>query len=195
MSLAPRLWLACRVRKGEIVSISRFESEVNPSMSKLFHYTCLFTLIAAGVSAQVAPAPIVETSGMVGLAFGETARLNVLNPGASVPATAAACSAAVSFIDAGGNVLKSTTLTIAPGTSMSFDLRSDADLDLTVAERREIRATLTIPPVPSSTSSTPAAGGCIYVKTLEVFENASLRTLVVLGHFRDVTAPATTEAP
>jgi hypothetical protein len=33
------------------------------------------------------------------------------------------------------------------------------------------------------------------VKTLEVFDNASLRTLVVLGHFRDVTVPATTEAP
>jgi hypothetical protein len=164
-------------------------------MSKLFHYTCLFTLIAAGVSAQVVPAPTAETSGMVGLAFGETARLNVLNPGAPAPATAVACSAAVSFIDGGGNVLKSTTLTIAPGTSMSFDLRSGTDLDLTIAERREVRATLTIPPLPPSTSSTPAVGGCIYVKTLEVFDNASLRTLVVLGHFRDVTVPATTEAP
>jgi hypothetical protein len=164
-------------------------------MSKLFHYTCLFTLIAAGVSAQVVPAPTVETSGMVGLAFGETARLNVLNPGVAVPAAAVACSAAVSFIDAGGNVLKSTTLTIAPGTSMSFDLRSDADLDLTIVERREVRATLTIPPLPPATPSRPAVGGCIYVKTLEVFDNASLRTLVVLGHFRDVTVPATTEAP
>jgi hypothetical protein len=140
-------------------------------------------LIASGLSAQVVSPPTVETSGMVGLAFGETARLNVLNPG--LPA----CSAAVSFIDAAGNVLKSATLVIAPGESMPFDLRSDTDLSLTLAERREIRASLTIPPV-------PAVGGCIYVKTLEVFDNASLRTLVVLGHFRDVTVPLSpTEAP
>jgi hypothetical protein len=172
----------------------RIRTEVNQTMSKLFHYTCLFALIAAGLSGQVVPAPTVETSGMVGLAFGETARLNVLNPGFLPSATPASCSAAVAFVDALGTVLKSTTLTIAPGKSAWFDLRSDSDLDLAPADRREIRATLTIPPVPASASATSAVAGCIYVKTLEVFDNSSLRTLVVLGHFRDVTAPAT-DAP
>jgi hypothetical protein len=165
-------------------------------MSKLLQYTCLFGLMATGLSAQVAPATV-ETSGMVGLAFGETARLNVLNPGVPASTTPMSCSAAVSFLDSTGTVLKSTTLTIAPGKSAWFDLRSDSDLDLAITDRREIRATLTIAPVPAATSTTPIVPGCMYVKTLEVFDNASLRTLVVLGHFRDVTAPtaSTTEAP
>jgi len=162
-------------------------------MLRLFHSTCLLALIAGGLYAQSVPPPVLETSGMVGLAFGETARLNVLNP-----TTVAACSATLSFLDGTGTLLKSEAVVVPAGTSVWFDLH-DSDLDLAITDRREIRATLLIPgPVPTSTSSsttTSTVPTCEYVKTLEIFDNASLRTLVVLGHFRDVTTPAATEAP
>jgi len=127
---------------------------------------------------------------MVGLAFGETARLNVLNP-----TTVAACSATLSFLDGSGTVLKSEAIVVPAEKNVWFDLHSDTDLDLGMTDRREIRATLLIPgPVPAGTT-TPIVPTCEYVKTLEVFDNASLRTLVVLGHFRDVTTPTVAEAP
>lgn len=159
-------------------------------MLRLFHYTCLLALVAGGLYAQSVPPPILETSGMVGIAFGETARLNVLNP-----TTVASCSATLSFLDASGTLLKSEAVTVPAGKSVWFDLHSDTDLDLGMTDRREIRATLLIPgPVPTSTT-TSTVPTCEYVKTLEVFDDASLRTLVVLGHFRDVTTPTVAEAP
>jgi len=159
-------------------------------MLRLIHSTCLLALVTGELYAQSAPLPILETSGMAGLAFGETARLNVLNP-----STVASCSATLSFLDASGTVLKSEAVTVPAGKSVWFDLRSDSDLDLAMTDRREIRATLLVPgPVPTS-SATRSVPACEYVKTLEIFDNASLRTLVVLGHFRDVTTPTVTEAP
>jgi len=161
-------------------------------MLRLFHSTCLCALVAGGLYAQSAPPPILETSGMIGIAFGETARLNVLNPTA-----VAACPATLSFLDGSGTLLKSEAVTVPAGKSVWFDLHSDTDLDLAMTDRREIRATLLIPgPVPASASApTSTVPTCEYVKTLEIFDNASLRTLVVLGHFRDVTAPTATGAP
>ena len=159
-------------------------------MSKLFCYACLLALGAGGIFAQAVPPPVLETSGMAGLAFGETARLNVLNP-----TTVASCSAALAFLDASGAVLKTQTISVPAGKSVSFDLRSDSDLDLAMTDRREIRATLLIPGLVPVSTTPSAVAPCQYVKTLEIFDNASLRTLVVLDHFRDVTAPAVAEAP
>ena len=58
---------------------------------------------------------------MVGLGDAQTAQLNLLNPGVEPPAAGAVCSAAVSFVDADGNVLKSMMLNVAPGKSMAFN--------------------------------------------------------------------------
>lgn len=101
------------------------------------------------------------------------------------------CTAAVSFVDASGAVLKSATLTVVPGQSMSFTLRGDTDLSLVAGDRREIRATIGIPPfVPGATTS--SAPACKLIPTLEVFDTVSGRTLVVLGHV--VTVPSVVAA-
>jgi hypothetical protein len=127
-------------------------------MYNLVHLACVLTLTAAALSAQVTTVvPVVKTTGMIGVGDGQTAQLNLLNPGVLPPAIGMICTAAVSFVGADGTVIKSATLTVAPGKSMSFILRSDVDLKLLAGDRREIRATISTPGVPPSATSTTAA--------------------------------------
>jgi hypothetical protein len=122
-------------------------------MLKYLRLTCLLTLSAFAVSAQAIPvSETVQASGMIGIADAQTAQLNLLNPGVLAPAVGAICTAAVSFVDASGAVLKSATLVVAPGKSMSFSLRSDTDLNLVAGDRREIRATIAIPVIVTPTA-------------------------------------------
>ena len=158
-------------------------------MYKLVHLTCVLTLTAVALSAQVNPViPVVKTTGMVGIGDAQTAQLNLLNPGVLPPAVGAICTAAVSFVGADGTVVKSATLTIAPGKSMSFILRSDVDLKLLAGDRREIRATISTPGVPATSNAAAAVPGCKVIPTLEILDTVNGRTLVVLGHARTIPA-------
>jgi len=163
--------------------------------------TLLFGLIVSGVAgiaaAQSTSPPAwygqVQTFGMVGLTEGQTARLNLLNPGVPSPAaTGAICSAQVSFLNDQGTVLKMSTVSVIPGKSVSFDL--DRDTDLAVSDRRvEIRATIRIPvltPVASPLQPLPPQPGiCSLVPSLEVFNNDTGKTQVVLTDVRSVPEP------
>lgn len=155
-------------------------------MLKYVRSTCVLLALGAWtLSAQVTPGlQTVRTTGMVGIADAQTAQLNLLNPGVLPPAVGMICKAAVSFVDANGTVLKSTSLTVIPGQSMSFSLRSDTDLNLVAGDRREIRATISIPAIvtPVATSTSAVAPSCKVIPTLELFDTVSGRTLVVLGH-------------
>lgn len=161
----------------------------------LMRWTCVLAWAAAALTAQTAtpvrPIETLRTSGMVGIAEGQTARLNLLNPGVTGPAaTAAMCSAAVSFIDAQGTVLKSGTVTVIPGQSLHFDLDGDADLKLAVNERHEIRATVQIPPVlPPTGSAVPTFATCRLIPTLEIFDTLTGRTTTIQGAAHFVVEP------
>lgn len=166
----------------------------------------VFVLSAAGAFAQSVSVPpvVIRTTGMIGVAEGQIARLNVLNPGLLPPAAGAACSAALTFMDANGKVLKSTTVSVAPGQASLFDLSGDTDLGLALDTREEIRATITIPAIvpvsstSSSTSTTPDApvASCQLISTLEIFDSITRRTQAVLGGTHDVpVGPAATPTP
>jgi hypothetical protein len=156
---------------------------------------CVFTLAAAGVFAQAVttPATVTHTTGMIGLAEGQTARLNVLNPGVLPPAAGVICPALLSFIDGAGHILKSTSVTVTPGQSMPFDLFSDADLNLALDAHTEIRAVITIPGVVPTGSVTAQPAACTLIGTLEIFDSLTKRTQAVLGGTHDV--PAAPVAP
>jgi hypothetical protein len=157
-------------------------------MSRTLYFTCLLAMGAAALRAQAIPiSTTVKTTGMVGIADAQTAQLNLLNPGVLAPALGAICTAAVSFVDSTGTVLKSATLTVPPGKSMSFSLKSDADLSLAAGARIGIRAMIAIPP--TATASAPA---CKVIPTLEMIDNATGRTLVVLGHVEPVPSVVAT---
>ena len=161
-------------------------------MNKSICSMCALMLLSAFPgSAQVAPgSQTVQTTGMVGIADAQTAQLNLLNPGVLAPAVGMICKAAVSFVDASGTVLKSATLTIIPGQSMPFSLRSDTDLNLVAGDRREVRATISIKVIaPPTATAVPAS--CKLIPTLELFDTVSGRTLVVLGHVTTVPGVVT----
>ncbi|HTB14116.1 MAG TPA: hypothetical protein VK752_21235 [Bryobacteraceae bacterium] len=165
-------------------------------MLKYFRSTCVLTVLGAvALTAQVSPGlQTVRTTGMVGIADAQTAQLNLLNPGVLPPAVGTICTAAVSFVDASGTVLKSATLSVNPGQSMAFILRSDTDLNLAAGARREIRATISIPAVPATatTATTAATPACKVIPTLEMLDTVSGRTLVVLGHAASVPSVVAT---
>jgi hypothetical protein len=157
--------------------------------------TCVLALSAAAACAQTAPIPSsVLTTGMVGIADAQTAQLNLLNPGVLAPAVGGICNANVAFVDANGTALKTATLAVTPGKSLSFDLRSDTDLALVAGDRREIRATISLPglvPPPTATGAAPlpVTPGCKLIPTLELFDTVSGKTLVTLGHVTTVPDP------
>ncbi len=164
-------------------------------MSHIARLTCALAVSGLALFAQVAPVPnTIETTGMAGIAEGQTAQLNLLNPGVLPPATGVACTAAVSFIDSTGTVVKSATLVVLPGKSNSLAVRSDIDLKLTSAnDRREVRATIAIPSIvpPPTASSTAPITACKLIPTLEIFDTSSGRTLVTLGHVTALPAVPT----
>jgi hypothetical protein len=156
-------------------------------MSNYARFTCVLALSACALSAQAIPATV-QTTGMIGVADAQTAQLNLLNPGVLPPAIGVICTAAVSFVDANGVVVKTGTLTVPPGQSKALAIRSDTDLSVVVAgDRREIRAVISIPAFfPPNATATAALGACKLIPTLEVLDTASGRTLVTLGHVVDV---------
>jgi len=153
------------------------------------HYarlTCVLALCVSALAAQSVPAvPALQTTGMIGLAETQTARLNLLNPGVLAPAAGAICTAQVAFVDGTGAVLKSATLAVLPGKSMYLDLH-DVVIALAVGERRQIRAVLTFPLVPPPTAGAVAAAPCKVIPTLEIFDKVTGRTTVALGHVESI---------
>lgn len=146
--------------------------------------TCVCAFGGAALLAQSIVPAVVETTGMVGLAENQTARLNLLNPGVQPPATGASCTATVTFIDGLGNVLKTASVAVTPGTSGGLNLDSEVDLSIAYGDRREIRAVITlpgVPPVTATATAPPLVPACNLIPTLEIFDTPSGRTLVTLG--------------
>ena len=155
----------------------------------------VFALAAVGAFAQTnLPAVVIHTTGMIGIAEGETARFNALNPGLLPPATGANCPGVLTFYGPEGGVLKTTTVNVAPGQAQYLDLFASSDLSLIIGERKQIRATITVPAAPSpastSASATPAPNGpqaaCRLIGTLEILDSGTGRTQVVIGAAHDV---------
>ncbi len=158
--------------------------------------TCALIFSACAISAQTIPAQTVQTTPIIGISAGQTARMNLLNPGVLPATTGAPCTATVSFIQGNGNVVKTATLTINPGMNQFVDVRSDVDLNLVaVGDRHEIRATVSTPaitPVSTSPVTTTPGPACKLIATLEIFNVITGQTQVSLG--RLVTIPSVSTA-
>jgi hypothetical protein len=133
------------------------------------------------------------TSGIVGIAASQTARLNAYYPSLPAPyATGALCSAKVSFTDSQGTVLNSAPITVKPGQSVSVDFVPIAANFAGGSGRIELRASVSVPlPAPVMPGSpTPMPGiampvaFCSLTPTLEIFDTNTLQTQVVVTDFR-----------
>lgn len=122
---------------------------------------------------------------MVGLGTGQTARLNALALSTGGPIIAgASCQVTFDFYDATGKSLKTTTLPVAQGAAVSYDLQRT---EITAsAGRVEIRGTVRAAFVSSSAvvtpgiPITPVSAFCSILPTLEIFDSSSGQTMVVL---------------
>ena len=122
----------------------------------------LLAFLALGVTK--AQAFIIEGGRPVGITFGQTARVNILNTG-----DRAIIIDGGKFLDSDGNVIAEFRGTIDPGKTMSFDLNRDSFIR--EQNRVEIHVVIEGPQ--------PHLRGALI--SLEVFNNADGRTTVFLG--------------
>jgi hypothetical protein len=108
---------------------------------------------------------------VVGIAAGQTAKLNVLYPSIPAPFLQAMCHVTVSIVDEQGGVLKTQDFQMVGGRSVSISLNADTDLP---AHAAQIHA-LTLTPAAS-----PAGGYCQVLPSLDIVDNVTGKTLVHL---------------
>jgi len=132
--------------------------------------------LGAQLFAQTTTSTGTITTGIVGLSVNQNARLNILNVNPNT-ATPVVCSADVQFAGAGGATLKQRAIpNIDPGKAASFQLdRSEIADQATPAIY--IRGVVATP----SAAATPAPAPCNLVVTLEIVDDATARTNVVIG--------------
>jgi len=125
-----------------------------------------------------------STFGMVGLAAGETARLNAFLIPTGGPIIAGGCQVTFTFYDDKGASLGTTTLPVTQGQAAHFDLAG------TVVTLQEVRGTV------RTAFNSPTAGVrapttiCSIVPTEEIFNSAGQVTAVLeLSHALPTVIP------
>jgi hypothetical protein len=120
------------------------------------------------------PQPDPPGFGMVGIAAGQTARLNIVNLGNGPAALPPPCRVDLQFFDADGNVLADRAVAVKPGESAALDyVASFVPTNTTdaVVNRAEIRPAV-------NTATGLLAPPCR--TTVEIFDNATGRTSVFI---------------
>ena len=134
------------------------------------------------------------SSGMVGLASGQTARLNVVNVGVPTPSPLP-CVLVLAFLDSDGKILKQMFVSVMTGKAALLDL-AESDIDGTSdgpdAARPQIRG-IGYNPLLSPGPAIPQPLSCNLVPTLELFDKETGRTAVIVTDFR--TSSSSTPAP
>ena len=132
--------------------------------------TILSAVVLSGgmAMAQVGFSAQQQTSGVIGITSGQSARLNVVYPTVPAPILQVTCSATLAIADEQGGVLKSKDVQqLIAGRTVTLELSGDADLG--GSSRVQIHA-VTLTPNP----------GCGLVSTLEIIETATGKTTAVL---------------
>jgi len=146
------------------------------SIRKLVAFISLAVAAAASAWAQ-------SGSGfpIIGVASGQSVRVNVLNAATSDPSNPTSCSLTLQFLDTSGNSLKQNTVNLQPGAAASLDLSWDKMPGGSL--RTEVRTVLLFG---YSGGANPPAGilqqtfcGNL-VPSLEVYDNKNGRTSFVL---------------
>jgi hypothetical protein len=133
-------------------------------------------------TAPVALPSVQFSSGMAGLASGQTARLNVVNIG---PTTASPipCVLVLAFLDSDGKILKQMVASLASGKAAFVDLAASTSA---WGRRLEIRG-IGYNPLLSPVAAVPQPVSCNLVPTLELFDTETGKTAAILADFRTST--------
>ncbi len=131
--------------------------------------------------------PLLGQSGlstpMVGVAPGQTVRINALNLGTSQSTATTTCQITVQFLDQKAAVLKEKTLEISAAKSESIDFdRSGAQSE----KRLELRAVIFFPRIGGAPPGPPVRRSfdCNLVPSLELYDTQTGRTSVILTDWK-----------
>jgi len=113
---------------------------------------------------------------MVGLASGQTARLNVVNVSAPSPSPLP-CVLVLAFLDSNGKIVKQMFVQVGVGKAAFVDLVSND------AGRVQIRG-IGYNPLLSPEPAIPQPLSCSFVPTLELFDTETGRTSAIVTDFR-----------
>lgn len=149
----------------------------------------LATMVMLTLTAAQQPSQLGLGFAMIGIASGESARVNALNMGTGLQGQNSSCSVTLQFLDAQGQLLKQSAITLQPGKAGSLDLSSD-ELPGTDS-RTEVRAVLRFGY--SGGANPPPAilqqFDCNIVPSLEVYDNDTGRTSFVLTEAKPLPPP------
>jgi len=143
-------------------------------MVKLFVIVGTVVLSGAITRAEGSTPPAQQQdSSSVGIAPGQTAKLNVVYPTVPEPVLQPLCTVTLGIADDQGNVLKNQEFQISGGKTVSLSL--DADTDLTSSQGHAQIRGLTQTPATSS-----GGGYCSLIPSLDIVDNATGKTTVHL---------------
>ncbi len=131
--------------------------------------------------AQVSPIATASpdfSSGMLGVAAGQTARLNIVNI-AGPAVSPLPCVLAVAFVDSNSKILKHTFVSLTSGKAAFLDLSLTG---LGASDRISIRG-IGYNPLLAPGAAIPQPLSCKLLPTLELFETDTGRTVAILGDF------------
>ncbi len=128
---------------------------------------------------------------MIGIANGESIRVNALNMGSSTSTPSSSCSVTLRFLDAQGQLLKQNVVALRPGKALSLDLTRNAVPSNN--HRVEIRAVLLFG---YSAGAAPTREllqqyDCNIVPSLEIYSNDTGKTNAVVTEAKPLP-PSTT---
>ena len=149
---------------------------------------CLLLVFSAmTMSAQAQPG---LAFGLLGMAEGQSLRINALNLGSRSSTPASGCEVTLRFLDAKGLVLREKVLRLSVGQGAFFDLRRAQVSDQ--PGRASVRAVLLFgvtgggaPPGPDARQNFD----CNIVPTLELVDDATGRTTLVLTDAKPLPLP------
>jgi hypothetical protein len=141
-----------------------------------------FFMLSPGgrLHAQLIPAvfqlgPQSLTFGMVGMANGQSARINALElPGGGPLVQGGSCQVTFTFYDDQGNNLATKTLPAVQNQSIHLDYTPTSTTPLEI--RGTVQAMFTVTPG----ASTAAPSSCSVVPTMEIYDSTSGQTMLLL---------------
>lgn len=144
--------------------------------------------VQAQASGPMPPMPVFpqgSSFGMVGIVRGQTARLNIVNPAGPRNIPQFPCRLELAFLDSQGQNLKKSTIdNLDPGKAAFLDLGWSEIADAQ-DNRVEVRATVgTFLPTPlplATGASFPQRVSCSVIPSLEVFDDDTGRTTLILS--------------
>ena len=148
----------------------------------------VMALVPAAACAQPSSQPGVSFA-MIGVATGQSARVNALNLGSRLSTQDSSCSVTLQFLDTKGQLLKQTVVTLQTGKATSLDLgRDQAPGD---ALRAEIRGVVLFG---YSGGASPGPDvlqqfDCNIVPSIEVYDNDTGRTNLILTDAKPLPLP------